>query len=272
MNLLFCVNQKALGELACCLKSIHLNGGYEHYEVYLLHSSLDKTTYEALCKDFGKNMTFHFIDIPEALFADFPTTDRYPKEIYYRLVAPQFLPDKMERILYLDVDTVVINSLKPLYETAFEENYFAGCTHTKRFLTKVNRSRLNADKTSAYVNTGVLLFNLPVLREHISFQEMQKYVHEHEKRLILPDQDILAGLYGEKIKLMDTMRYNLSDRVLNQYNAEHWHHKIDIDWIRQNTAIIHYCGSNKPWKKDYLGKLGVFYQDLLSEACRSHNS
>lgn len=272
MNLLFCINQKVLGHFLCCLKSIFLHGGCEHYEIYLLHSSLDNTIYEALCKDFGKNMTFHFVEISVELFVNFPTTDRYPKEIYYRLAAPQFLPDKLERILYLDIDTVVINSLKPLYETDFEGNYFAGCTHTKQFLTKINQSRLHTDKSSAYVNTGVLLYNLPVLREQVSFQEMQKYVRDNEKKLILPDQDILSGLYGEKVKLMDPLRYNLSDRVLNQHNAEHWRHKIDIDWIRQNAVIVHYCGTNKPWHQDYIGKLGVFYQELLSETCRSHNS
>ena len=145
MNLLFCINPKALGELTCCLRSIYLHGGYEHYEVFLLHSSLDKTICEALNKDFGKTMTFHFVELPEMLFEDFPTTDRYPKEIYYRLIAPQFLPDEMERILYLDADTIVINSLESLYETDFEGNYFAGCTHTKQLLTKVNQSRLHTE-------------------------------------------------------------------------------------------------------------------------------
>ena len=270
MNLLFCINQKALGELACCLKSILLHGGYEYYDVYLVHSSLDHTTYDALSTDFGKGMTFHFIEIPGSTFADFPTTDRYPQEIYYRLIAAQFLPDTLERILYLDADIIVINSLRTLYETDFEGNYCAGCTHTKRFLTKFNQSRLNADHASAYINTGVLLLNLPVWREHVRFQEMQEYVRENEKKLILPDQDILSGLYGEKVKLIDTMRYNLSDKVLNHYHANPLNHKIGMDWIRQNTTIIHYCGSNKPWKRDYTGKLGVFYQELVQAAHRTH--
>jgi len=272
MNLLFCINQHALGQLVCCLKSIQLHGGYDHYEIYLLHSSLDKTTYEPLSKDFGITMTFHFIELPESLFADFPTTDRYPKEIYYRLIAPQFLPDDLERILYLDADTIVINSLESLYETDFEENYFAGCSHTKQFLTKVNQSRLHADKASAYVNTGVLLYNLPLVRENVSFQEIRKYVVYNAKKLILPDQDILSGLYGDKVKLVDTMRFNLSDRVLHQYNAIHLYYNLGKNWIRQNTAIVHYCGTNKPWHQDYIGKLGVFYQELLPEVYRSHKS
>ena len=59
------------------------------------------------------------------------------------------------------------------------------------------------------------------------------------------------------------MRYNLSDRVLNQYNAVKGRRKRDIDWVRRHTVIIHYCGRNKPWKSEYHGALGVFYNELF---------
>ena len=32
-------------------------------------------------------------------------------------------------------------------------------------------------------------------------------------------------------------------------------------WVRRHSAIIHYCGRNKPWKKNYLGKLDVFWHE-----------
>lgn len=263
MNLLFCINHNVLGEFGSCLKSIVLHGGFTHYDVYVLHSALEASTCEAIRTDFGKDMTFHFISVPDVLFSGFPVTDRYPKEIYYRLAAPQLLPEQLERILYLDVDTLVINSLQELYETDFQGNYYAGCTHTKGFLTKVNQSRLNADKKSAYINTGVLLMNLPVLRKKLNLNEIREYVQDNEKALILPDQDILSALYGNKVLLLDTLRFNLSDRIMNMHNAEHWHHKIDTDWVAKNTSVIHYCGTNKPWNRDYMGKLGVFYHELL---------
>ena len=40
---------------------------------------------------------------------------------------------------------------------------------------------------------------------------------------------------------------------------------IDLEWVRKNTVIIHYCGRNKPWKKNYIGQLGVFYQQYRAE-------
>ena len=33
-------------------------------------------------------------------------------------------------------------------------------------------------------------------------------------------------------------------------------------YIEENAAIIHYCGSNKPWKKNYIGVLDCFYHEV----------
>ena len=262
-NLLFCVNQKMLGLMSACLKSLLRSGGYGYYDVFVLHSDLEESIQRAMERDFQERVTFHFLQVPEELFADFPETARYPRQIYYRLAAPLLLPRELDRILYLDVDVVVINSLRPFYEVDFEGSYFVGCTHTREFLTKLNQARLQSDKAVAYINTGVLLMNLNVLRQVIRLEEISAYVREHEKALILPDQDILTALYGDKIKLADSLRYNLSDRVLNFYNGSHPKEKRDVNWVRRNTAIIHYGGRNKPWNESYTGTLGVFYRELM---------
>ena len=262
-NLLFCVNQKMLGLMSACLKSLLRSGGYGYYDVFVLHSDLEESIQRAMERDFQERVTFHFLQVPEELFADFPETARYPRQIYYRLAAPLLLPRELDRILYLDVDVVVINSLRTFYEMDFESSYFVGCTHTREFLTKLNQARLQSDKAVAYINTGVLLMNLNVLRQVIRLEEISAYVREHEKALILPDQDILTALYGDKIKLVDSLRYNLSDRVLNFYNGSHPKEKRDVNWVRRNTAIIHYCGRNKPWNEGYTGTLGVFYRELM---------
>lgn len=261
-NLLFCVNQKVLGLLSSCLKSILRSGGYDHYHAYVLHSDLDSNICDAMERDFLEGVTFHFLTVPDTLFADFPKTGRYPKQIYYRLAAPLLLPETLDRILYLDVDMVIINPLRELYETDFGGNYYAGCTHTREFLTRLNQARLKSEKAVAYINTGVLLMNLEALRGVIDLNQISAYVAEHEKALILPDQDILTALYGDKIQLVDSMRYNLSDRILGFYNAAHPRERRDLDWIRRNSVIIHYCGRNKPWNGDYTGILGVFYEEV----------
>ena len=105
-------------------------------------------------------VALHFISVPRELFEDFPETDRYPQEIYYRLAAPLLLPPELDRILYLDADIVVINPLGPLYRSDFEGNLFMACTHTRELLTRANSHRLGLEEPVPYINTGVILMEL----------------------------------------------------------------------------------------------------------------
>ena len=262
MNLLFCIDRHVLSQLVVCLRSIAKHGAAAHYRVYVLHSDLDSGVRENLSRDFP-NMEFHFLTVPRSMFEGFPVTDRYPREIYYRLAAPMLLPHELDRILYLDTDTLVINPLQSLYETNFEGNLFVACTHTREILTKLNRMRLKSPRAVHYINSGVLLMNLPLLRLVLDLKQMARFVRERKLPLFLPDQDILTGLYGDRVKVVCAMRYNLSDRLLNQYNAEKGRRERDIDWVRKHTVIVHYCGRNKPWRGDYRGVLGVLYREMF---------
>lgn len=262
MNLLFSINRAFVPLLLNCLKSVVKNGGEAHYDAYILHSDLTQADQTAIASGAGERVTIHFIPIRRELFADLPVTKRYPQQIYYRIAAPLLLPGDIHRILYLDVDTVIINPLRELYDMDFEGNFYIACTHTRRFLTELNLARLGAPKDGVYVNTGVMVLNLDALRENLSLEDVQSYARERMKTFILPDQDIITGLYGDRIKAVDTRKYNLSDRILAFYNADPGNEKMDLDWVRKNTVVIHYCGRNKPWTEGYHGILGVFYEEL----------
>lgn len=265
MNLLFAINQKFTDLLCNCIRSIVKNGGADHYDAYILHSDLrdeDKTCIDRIA---GEYVTCHYIMVEEALFDGFPESNRYPRQIYYRLAAPLHLPTDMERILYLDVDLVVINALEELYNTDFDGNYYVACSHVKEFLTKVNQVRLGVNEDVPYINTGVMVMNLKVLRQKLTFEQIKKTAQAKMHTFFLPDQDLLTVMHGDKIKLVDTMRYNLSDRMLSIYNANPQNEKRDLRWVRENAIIIHYYGKNKPWKNGYNGILNVFYHELTEE-------
>ena len=113
INLLFSINRGCVHLLQSCLKSIEQNGGATAYDVYVLHSDLTPEDKMAIVATGLKGIEYHFVPVPEEMFRGFPTTKRYPEQIYYRLAAPVLLPGHLDRILYLDVDTIVINSLIP---------------------------------------------------------------------------------------------------------------------------------------------------------------
>ena len=75
------------------------------------------------------------------------------------------------------------------------------------------------------------------------------YAREYEERLILPDQDILNGLYGTRILGVDDSVWNYDARRYDRY----WlgsHGEKDMDWVMDHTVFLHFCGKNKPWSRD----------------------
>ena len=194
-------------------------------------------------------------------------TDRYPQEMYYRLLAARFLPEELKRVLYLDPDTLVINSLLPLWELELDGHLFAAAAHTGKteIANNVNRFRLGTE--GDYYNSGVLLMDLERCRNEIHTEELFDYVSNHGDELILPDQDILNGLYGTRILGVDDSVWNYDARRYDRY----WlgsHGEKDMDWVMDHTVFLHFCGKNKPWSRGYEGHFSALYkhyQRLLGE-------
>jgi lipopolysaccharide biosynthesis glycosyltransferase len=92
--------------------------------------------------------------------------------------------------------------------------------------------------------------NLKLPREKQDIDTVLEYIEKNKNRLLLPDQDVLNGLYGGKTKTVEHIIYNLSEQYLTLYNInlKNLDNRISIDWVRENAVIIHYCGRNKPWK------------------------
>ncbi|MCC9816351.1 glycosyltransferase family 8 protein, partial [Streptococcus agalactiae] len=146
---------------------------------------------------------YHPIIVGTEVFAQAPTTDRYPDTIYYRLLAHKFLPETLDRILYLDADMLCLNDFSSLYDMELGDQLYAAASHNTdgKFLDYVNKLRLkNVELESSYFNTGVLLMNLPAIRKVVHQQTILDYIMQNRGRLILPDQDILNGLYANLVK------------------------------------------------------------------------
>lgn len=162
-------------------------------------------------------------------------------------------------MLYLDPDILVINPLTPLWETELQGNLFAAASHTtvNDLVNGINQIRLKTDQD--YYNTGVLLMDLDRGRTDIHPQEIFQHVQEHGSELLLPDQDVFNTLYGAKTLWIDDALWNYDARyypgyLLRSNGAYH------MDWVMQNTAILHFCGKRKPWKKAYAGRFATLYK------------
>lgn len=265
MHLLFCVNSQFTWLLAQCMRSIARHPCTDGYTAHVFYTDLTEADLVYL-RAAVPQVTFQFIPIDANVFADLPESDRYPSVIYERLFAAEFLPTSVERVLYLDVDTLAIGEIESLYHMDMQGMTYMACTHVRGAINMINRARLGVEEDVPYVNTGVILMDLQAARLHDTRADMESFMAENKHKMWLPDQDMMMAMYGQEVGLMDAFRYNLSDRILTIYNTEHPTAQRDVDWVRENTSIIHYCGKNKPWNADYHGKLGIFYEEFRRES------
>lgn len=246
MNLLFSINDKFVDQLATVLLSIKLNSKPCDIDIYVIQEEKLERTDElvAICERL--NIIYHPIIVNKDLFANAPTTDRYPTIIYYRLLAHEMLPADLHKVLYLDADVLVINDITALYNLDIEDYLYASAIHTSITNTTevINKMRLQNFDAKGYYNSGVMLMNLDLVRQKVKDQDIFDYIKTHT--LLLPDQDVLNALYGKDIKEIPDQIYNFDvrkDRIYEAISSGEW----TIDWVIKNTAILHYCGRDKPW-------------------------
>ncbi len=260
MNILVSINSKFRHLMCVMLKSLCDNNRDLQINVYCLHTTLteDDKNYILQNAKFD-NLNINFIEVSDAIFQHAPTVRRYPFEIYYRLLAAEVLPEQLDRILYLDVDVIVKGNLEDLYNMDFRDNLFLATTNVGKVLTWFNSLRLSLTGKRIYPNTGVVLMNLSKMREVVKIDDIVEFINNHKRAMALYDEDIIFALYGDKIGLIDSRIYNLSDRQIAKYNRHH-RKKIDKKWVDEHNIIIHYLGPNKPWKTGYKGILKPYYE------------
>ena len=260
MNLLLTLDENYLMPCKVMLYSFFASNPEERgVSVYLLHSAIPDSKLKELegyCSGFGA--VLKPIAVDAALFEKAPTNKRYPKEMYYRLLSPLILPQELERVLYLDPDMLIINSLRPLWELDFDGKVFAAASHTglTEMANGINRVRL--DTEHEYFNSGVICMDLNAARNLVTAEDVFACVRKHERELILPDQDVFNMLYGKQTLPVDDVIWNYDVRNYSKYLFRSAG-KHNLNWVMQNTAVLHFCGKNKPWQEDYRNPFGMLY-------------
>ena len=269
MNLLLTLDENYLLPCKVMLDSFFASNPSEQgVTVYLLHSAIPDGKLEELagfCSGFGAELKPVAVDT--ALFENAPTSKRYPKEMYYRLLSPLILPQEITRVLYLDPDTLIINPLRPLWEQNLYGKTFAAAAHTglTEMANGINQMRL--DTAHEYFNSGVMLIDLTAARKLVTAEDVFGCVREHEKELILPDQDVFNILYGRETQPIDDAIWNYDVRNYSKYLIRSTG-RHDLNWVMQNTAVLHFCGKNKPWYADYKNPFGILYLHYMNLTMR----
>ena len=260
MNILITSDSKYLKQIVVLLKSIELNNAGRH-NVYLMYRESEKMRLSGINKEV---FNINYIEVDDKYLDEYPQLEkRYPVEIYYKLIAHLHLPKDIDRILYLDPDIVVKGDISEFYNYDFKDNYYVATSHVKMACKKFNDIRLGLGKEIPYINVGVLLINLEALRKIDVKRDIDEFLKNNRYKMMLPDQDIISCLYGNKAIILDDIIYNLGEKNFRQRRLVD--KNMNIDFVENNVKIIHYYGRNKPWNKNYRGTLNKYYNEYESK-------
>lgn len=257
-----------LGPLRIMLLSLRANNRAENIRVWILHRGIPQVALESLavfCGHIEIELAPRMVD--QALFAHARSSERYPQEMYYRMLAPHVIDADIERALYLDPDILIINPLTPLFDIVMGDRVFAAASHTDAVhpATALNNVRLNTNEV--YFNTGVILMDMPRAKALIDPDEIFAFAMEHERKLLFPDQDIFNALYGERTLPVPDQVWNYDARKYPD-NIIRTGGEATLDWVMNNTAILHFCGRDKPWAPKYRGQFAALYKHYATLARR----
>ena len=240
------------------LTSLFENNKGINVNIHLLHGGLTDDHIEQITHQvniYGQNIIFYRMD--DNLFSDFPIGKSYQTDhvgssmaTYYRLFLSQILPDNIEKVIFLDGDILVLDSLKELWNIDMSDKAIAAVADS--FNNEISHyNRLRYPQNQGYFNAGVLLINLKYWREHNVQSLFIDYVANYPERLACHDQDVLNYVFKD-VKKELPFKYNMLNEYWFdvRYNMISWEYEKHILDGQKNPVIIHFTCIPKPWYKN----------------------
>lgn len=183
-------------------------------------------------------------------FEGMTTTATLPTAHWYRTMLPDLLPG-LDRVIYLDADLLVLDSLTDLWGLGLGPRMLAAVTNSfPDPESAVAYCEALGVRPADYFNSGVMLLDLAALRDFGSFERIRGYARAAPVSLILPEQDATCAVLGEH-RLPLHPRWNLMTGLIRLPHAEHIFEPGVLAAARERPAIRHFEGSaNKPWQRD----------------------
>jgi len=208
----------------------------------------------------GGGARLEFLPIPRDMLRGFPT-ERFHEAAWYKVLLPELLP-QLERVLYIDADIIVADSLWPLWQTDLQNQLYGAVTNPLYpYMRNWPKEDLGLDDPRDYINTGVLLLDLKRWRQEDTVAALRDYGAAHPQ-YTCPEQDAMSALIPRR-RVHLHPRWNVQSTVFELPPRRLPFTPREVAEARSNPAVIHYIGPFKPWH--YLCKhplRGLYFEHL----------
>lgn len=254
MNILYSSNDAYVSIVGVSIVSLlENNKDIDEIEIHFIDCGLKEKSIhilQDLVLQYGRVIYFHLLkDVIEFHKINAPNPSYYG-----RLFATNMTCD--DKILYLDSDLLIVDSLIELWETNITDYSIAAVQGPG--ISLENRNKLNFPDSSRYINSGMMLINLAYWKKHNLTQKMLDFLDKHGEIPPYHDQNIINAICYSSVLILHP-KYNLLWSMmcckpreickLNQIKT--YYSDEDIITAVKKPVIIHFSNSiyGRPWKK-----------------------
>ena len=239
------------------------NKDIDEINVYLIENGLtDKTKnrFEELANKYGRRI--HFVPLPDLNGEGYELglvriKEKWMFDSYSRLFLDRLLPESVERVIYLDGDTIVLGSLRKLWEIDLEGKCCAACVDC---VSEAYYHLFDINIKNRYCNSGLILIDLKKWKEKKIGEQIKKNIQKNNGYIFFMEQTVFNVVLQNEIHYLP-FKYNVSSLVqvltyqelMRLRKPLHFYSNKEVNMAKENPIIIHMTGFfyiiNRAWNE-----------------------
>lgn len=238
LGVIVCSDGRMLGPACCALLSASTNLGSLNARLFLLAVDIDDKDQRDVQSFAERNniaIEILHLDAPQLEGHDF---GYWSVATIARLYMDTLVPDTISKLVYLDADTLVVAPMAPLFEHDMQGHPVGAvddCLMAFPHKMDVRKAKIGMSQERRYFNAGVLLFDWSVMRKQNLLREARELFLADPDRYPFNDQDVLNVILEGNWEQLDPR----------------WNTQTGLVSIIDEPAILHFTGSDKPWKNSW---------------------
>ena len=272
LNVLYSTdNNYALHAAASIYSLLEHNSDFEEINLCIIDDDI--------APDVKDKLNTMISEFPNAIVTFFPFEKLKPKLAiketwfasvgYARLMLSEITD--VDKILYIDCDTIINASLEDLWNTDMSGYCVAGVQDNPAIYALTT---VGMEKTDRYINSGVMLINMKLWKEKDIEAKMLEMIKNHNGFVFHHDQGIINGVCKGLIKILPPKFNTMSQffllnakQIKSLYDIDTYYTQEELDEAVKNPVIIHYIRKffDRPWMKDCTHPLKNLYVEYLEK-------
>ena len=211
-----------------------------HVHVLVAEGFCSRASLELGLGHAAPSLTFYLV--PESVCTNLRLRPDVTSATYFRMLMADFLPSDLQRVIFIDCDTLVQGDLSELWTIPLGQHIVGAVPDPGYEYDGV----LGLQAYEPYFNSGVMLIDLWRWRNEQVGRRAFAFAEAHPERLVHMDQCALNWVLRDGWMALSP-RWNLQCHALGEYVDKRFTYFIPIPRTLLQARIVHFNAPGRPW-------------------------